>query len=159
MSCCAIGCKNRHGQSKDIRFYRIPSMSTPFNVERRSLWLKAINRTNWSDASIRNARICSVHFISGKDYKHAFFKGIYHLSHFRLNIINYRDSSRRIVAVLCWFNYRSTEVSSISLHTKVACKQHKLMSGNVDSDVWKCRFNVDSDVSRCLLNAPIFNVC
>lgn len=72
MSCCAIGCKNRHGQSKEIRFYRIPSMSTPFNVERRGLWLKAINRSNWSDASIRNARICSVHFISGK-ILHTFF--------------------------------------------------------------------------------------
>lgn len=75
MSCCAIGCKNRHGQSKEIRFYRIPSMSTPFNVERRSLWLKAINRTNWSDASIRNARICSVHFISGKGSMYYFFPG------------------------------------------------------------------------------------
>lgn len=66
-------------------------MSTPFNVERRSLWLKAINRTNWSDASIRNARICSVHFISGKDSIHI-FSG-YIICHFKPNIIKYRNSA------------------------------------------------------------------
>lgn len=70
MSCCAVGCKNRHGQSKDIHFHRIPSTKTPFDAERRCLWLQAINRTDWSDDTIRNARICSVHFISGKVFIH-----------------------------------------------------------------------------------------
>lgn len=68
MSCCAIGCKNRHGQSKEIHFHRIPSTRTPFEEERRALWLQAINRTDWNEDTIANARICSAHFISGKDF-------------------------------------------------------------------------------------------
>lgn len=78
MSCCAVGCKNRHGQSKDIHFHRIPSTKTPFDAERRCLWLQAINRTDWSDETIRNARICSVHFISGKVFAPLFCHVVIH---------------------------------------------------------------------------------
>ncbi len=42
--------------------FRIPTENNP---NRRKLWLNAIRRENWPDNLIRNARICSAHFISG----------------------------------------------------------------------------------------------
>ncbi|KAM8738424.1 zinc finger protein 260-like isoform X1 [Acanthopagrus latus] len=65
MSCCAPGCKNRHGKHQ-LHFYRIPSSRTPFDANRRRLWLLAIKRTFWTHETLRNARICSAHFISGE---------------------------------------------------------------------------------------------
>ncbi|KAE8281076.1 hypothetical protein D5F01_LYC21658 [Larimichthys crocea] len=71
MSCCATGCRNRYANAEGLHFYRIPSAVTPFDAERRRLWLEAINREDWTDEfssydAIRNARICSAHFVSGK---------------------------------------------------------------------------------------------
>ncbi|KAJ8345930.1 hypothetical protein SKAU_G00301230, partial [Synaphobranchus kaupii] len=62
MSCCAIGCRNRHGQKGDLQFYRIPSKMKPFEASRRVLWLKALRRTDATD----NIRVCSAHFLSGR---------------------------------------------------------------------------------------------
>ncbi|KAG1943752.1 hypothetical protein F2P79_014867 [Pimephales promelas] len=66
MSCCAVGCQNRKSVNKDLKFYRIPSTHTPFNANRRRLWLQAIRRIDWNDNLIKNARLCSSHFISGE---------------------------------------------------------------------------------------------
>ena len=67
MSCCAVGCKNRFNKNNKTRkFYRIPSTRTPFKANRRRLWLEAIRRSDWNEQIIKNATICSDHFISGK---------------------------------------------------------------------------------------------
>ncbi len=66
MSCCAVGCQNRYATTDDIHYYRIPSTKTPLEAERRRRWLQAIRRTDWTDEIIRNARLCSAHFISGE---------------------------------------------------------------------------------------------
>ncbi|XP_029994515.1 v-myb avian myeloblastosis viral oncogene homolog-like 2a isoform X2 [Sphaeramia orbicularis] len=66
MSCCAVGCQNRNAKKNNLHFYRIPSLRTPFQANRRRLWLQAINRTDWTDEIIRNSRLCSAHFISGE---------------------------------------------------------------------------------------------
>ncbi|XP_056121860.1 uncharacterized protein LOC130100427 [Rhinichthys klamathensis goyatoka] len=66
MSCCAVGCQNRKSVNKGLRFYRIPSTHTPFNANRRRLWLQALRRIDWNDNLIKNARLCSSHFISGE---------------------------------------------------------------------------------------------
>lgn len=65
MSCCVVGCQNRNAKIGKLHFYRIPSLKTPFEANRRRLWLQAINRTDWTDETIRNSRLCSAHFISG----------------------------------------------------------------------------------------------
>ncbi|RDD45064.1 hypothetical protein TrispH2_002945 [Trichoplax sp. H2] len=63
-SCCVIGCKNRRIGNR-LSFYRIPRACTAKEIHRRQLWLKAINRSNWSTKKIANARICSQHFTTG----------------------------------------------------------------------------------------------
>ncbi|KAM3605816.1 uncharacterized protein V6R79_005171 [Siganus canaliculatus] len=65
MSCSVIGCKNRY-EKDGLHFYRIPSTKTPFDAERRRLWLDAIKRTDWPAEMLRNCRVCSAHFLSGK---------------------------------------------------------------------------------------------
>ncbi|XP_074541672.1 transcription factor E2F6-like isoform X3 [Halichoeres trimaculatus] len=67
MSCCAVGCTNRFDKNNKTRkFYRIPSNRTPFKANRRRLWLQAIRRSDWDERIIKNAKICSDHFISGE---------------------------------------------------------------------------------------------
>ncbi|KAK0135510.1 hypothetical protein N1851_028635 [Merluccius polli] len=65
MSCCAVGCTNRFNKfNKTRKFYRIPSTRTPLKANRRRLWLQAIRRSDWNEQMIKNATICSDHFIS-----------------------------------------------------------------------------------------------
>ena len=65
-SCCAVGCANRSTSNLELTFYRIPGGAHPFQQNRRRLWLRAISRDKWSETEIKNARLCSAHFISGK---------------------------------------------------------------------------------------------
>ncbi|XP_047227319.1 uncharacterized protein LOC124871801 [Girardinichthys multiradiatus] len=59
MACCvAVGCSNRSDR-KDLSFYRFPK-----DPERRTLWVVAVSRLNWSPTDY--SRICSKHFISGQ---------------------------------------------------------------------------------------------
>ncbi|XP_066579221.1 uncharacterized protein LOC136768760 isoform X2 [Amia ocellicauda] len=66
MACCVVGCRNRKGREKDVQYHRIPSTRTPFSVRRRALWLQAMKRADCPGNLIKNARLCSAHFISGK---------------------------------------------------------------------------------------------
>ncbi|XP_072298319.1 uncharacterized protein [Eucyclogobius newberryi] len=59
-SCCAVGCTNRQETTVGVSFYRIPK-----NPERRSKWLAAIQRDNWTPHPA-TARLCSEHFITGQ---------------------------------------------------------------------------------------------
>ncbi|CAL9699700.1 unnamed protein product [Knipowitschia caucasica] len=63
--CCVYGCSNRNTQP-GLKFYRIPRGSRPFQSNRRRLWLQAIKREDWTEDTIKNARICGAHFISGE---------------------------------------------------------------------------------------------
>ena len=64
-SCCNPGCSNRRIPGSSLSFYRIPSGDSEKEKERRLKWLNAIHRDKWSEEEIRNARLCSAHFISG----------------------------------------------------------------------------------------------
>uniref|UniRef100_A0A1A8FMA8 Cyclin-dependent kinase 2 associated protein 2 n=1 Tax=Nothobranchius korthausae TaxID=1143690 RepID=A0A1A8FMA8_9TELE len=63
--CCVYGCQNRFSSSSGLKLYRIPKGAHPFQ---QNLWLQAIKRVdeNWTENTIRNARVCSAHFISGE---------------------------------------------------------------------------------------------
>ncbi|XP_034733607.1 zinc finger protein 568-like isoform X2 [Etheostoma cragini] len=64
-SCCVYGCKNRQSSTSQLKFYRIPSGSRPFQANRRRLWLQAIQQANGSTEELKgNARICGAHFKS-----------------------------------------------------------------------------------------------
>ncbi|XP_074503206.1 uncharacterized protein LOC141774440 [Sebastes fasciatus] len=60
-SCCVFGCPNRRSLDSSFKFYRIPAVR-----KRRERWLNAIQRTDWTEAIINNARVCNAHFISGE---------------------------------------------------------------------------------------------
>ena len=71
-NCCAVGCTNRNYKGSELVFYRIPSTKEP---ERRQKWLQAIGRVDWNENIIKNARVCSLHFISGNNFnfQHEFY--------------------------------------------------------------------------------------
>ena len=62
-SCCAVGCTNRKSKQPYLTFYRLPGRNKP---EKRLKWIQAIKKEQWSEEEINNARVCSAHFISGK---------------------------------------------------------------------------------------------
>ncbi|CAL9683175.1 unnamed protein product [Knipowitschia caucasica] len=66
-SCCVFGCQNRKNSVSvsKLKFYRIPA-DTRSQKKRRHLWLNAVRRKDWTETIIRNARVCSAHFITGE---------------------------------------------------------------------------------------------
>lgn len=67
--CCIAGCFNRPTKERTLKFYTIPTANSvrPFKVNRRRLWLEAIEKANGSVADLSfDSRICSAHFISGQ---------------------------------------------------------------------------------------------
>ena len=63
--CCVYGCTNCYSTG-GLKFYRTPTGLRPFQSNWRRLWLQAIKRVDWIEDIIKNARVCSAHFISGK---------------------------------------------------------------------------------------------
>lgn len=72
--CCVSNCTNWQGKENGVGFYRFPTVpkrSTNAELislleERRLAWHKAIYRKGLTPKMIKNARVCSKHFISGK---------------------------------------------------------------------------------------------
>ena len=71
ITCSVVGCSNRHERGKDCSFYYIPKVidhqgeqAKELSTRRRSAWLASINQSDWTPGP--GARVCSVHFISGK---------------------------------------------------------------------------------------------
>ena len=72
-TCCVAGCSSRAGKEKDIKFYSIASVNErrgkelrELSIRRRTEWLSRINRKDWAPS--KNARVCSVHFVTGMNY-------------------------------------------------------------------------------------------
>ena len=59
-SCCVVGCTNRVGKEKGLRFYRFPLGQQ----ERCAKWTAAVRRACWKPTAY--TRICNKHFVSGK---------------------------------------------------------------------------------------------
>ena len=62
VSCCAVGCRNRHGERKGLGFYRIPMLPKI----KKEMWLNAIKRKNWIPG--KHTRLCGDHFVAGLSY-------------------------------------------------------------------------------------------
>ena len=60
VSCCAYGCRNRHGERPGLGFFRFPTLPS----ERRKKWILAVRRKDWQPA--KHSRICGDHFVSGE---------------------------------------------------------------------------------------------
>ena len=71
--CVVVGCSSRSGRDKGISFFRIPTIITnrgaaerELTQKRRDGYLPAISKDKLTEKIIRNDRICSKHFISGR---------------------------------------------------------------------------------------------
>ncbi len=50
-------------QIRNVIAYLLP---LPDKKKRRQLWLNEIKRADWTETNVKNARICSKHFLSVK---------------------------------------------------------------------------------------------
>lgn len=82
--CSVYGCSKNSARDSHLKFYRVPRVIIPNekapskyksinNVEklsqkRRDKYIKALKR-NLNDSQIDSARVCSLHFLSGKGIK------------------------------------------------------------------------------------------
>ena len=71
--CVIFGCSKRSGRDKDVSFYRIPAVVSRKGPEvyaltkrRRTGYLQAISRMRLTESIVKNDRVCSRHFHSGK---------------------------------------------------------------------------------------------
>ena len=57
-NCCVVGCHRDTVRDKGkVNFFNFPTK----NQEKRQLWIKAVNRSNWEPK--KHTRICSDHFV------------------------------------------------------------------------------------------------
>ena len=71
--CVIVGCSKRSGRDKDVSFFRLPKVINNQGKEvyslskrRRDGFLAAISRVGLTENILKNDRICSRHFITGK---------------------------------------------------------------------------------------------
>lgn len=74
--CLFVDCHARSGRDKDVSFFRVPSIDTNHgeeaeerSIERRTQWIAAISRDDLTEQILKNDRVCSRHFVSGKPAK------------------------------------------------------------------------------------------
>ncbi|KXJ26094.1 hypothetical protein AC249_AIPGENE6476 [Exaiptasia diaphana] len=74
--CLFVGCHARSGRDKDVSFYRVPAIdrnhgeqAEELSIERRRKWLAAISRDGLTEQILKNDRVCSRHFVSGRAAK------------------------------------------------------------------------------------------
>ena len=68
-----FNCHARSGRDKDVKFFSVPSiakyqgeMVEELLIERRTRWIAAISRDKLTEDILRNDRVCSRHFVSGR---------------------------------------------------------------------------------------------
>ena len=71
--CVVFGCSKRSGRDKDVSFFRIPKViynkgdrTQQLSRRRRDGYLAAISRLGLTEKILKNDRVCSKHFVSGK---------------------------------------------------------------------------------------------
>ena len=71
--CVVFGCSKRSGRDKDVSFFRIPKVIynkgdkiQQLSRRRRDGYLAAISRLGLTEKILKNDRVCSKHFVSGK---------------------------------------------------------------------------------------------
>ena len=64
-SCCAPGCTITNRRIPGSLVFIEYLLVIRRKKKRRLKWLNVIHRDKWSEEEIRNAQLCSAHFISG----------------------------------------------------------------------------------------------
>ena len=83
--CAMIGCKNTGGRDK-VSFYRLPAVishqgekTQELSERRRRTWLSRIGRDDVTAPSYQYIRVCSAHFVKGKQLLHFISRPIHNL--------------------------------------------------------------------------------
>ena len=73
-SCAALNCGGRSDKNDNSKFFRLPAVKKHAGKvkqslfkKRRDLWLSRLKRTDLLQDNHANLRVCSKHFISGKN--------------------------------------------------------------------------------------------
>lgn len=71
-TCCVTKCGSRSNRDgAEIQFFRVPKVDkrdkrfAELSVSRQNAWLSAIKRSDLQGTKLDNAKVCSIHFISG----------------------------------------------------------------------------------------------
>ena len=77
--CAIVGCNNRADKQREVSFYRLPAIishqgeqTCELSCKRRDLWLSRIHREDLGPNKYPYVRVCSHHFISGRECKQCF---------------------------------------------------------------------------------------
>lgn len=73
LTCIVVGCGSRANRD-NVSFYSVPAIlnhkylkyKNELSKKRRDLWIAAIKREDLTDSIIKNERVCSKHFLTGK---------------------------------------------------------------------------------------------
>lgn len=73
-TCCVVNCGSR-GDRDIVKFFKIPSELhfahrvdlNELSKKRRQKWIQAIKREDLTETKLGHSRVCSKHFISGKE--------------------------------------------------------------------------------------------
>lgn len=76
VTCIVVDCGSRADRDNELSYFRIPSVRksahypqiNELSKTRRQRWLAAIKRDDISESMLRNQRVCSKHFITGKKW-------------------------------------------------------------------------------------------
>ncbi|KAJ8976276.1 hypothetical protein NQ317_001915 [Molorchus minor] len=76
VTCIVMGCGNRGGRDQ-VSFFCVPDVVNSkyqphlnyLSRKRRQRWITALRRINLTPSILRNQRVCSKHFITGKPSK------------------------------------------------------------------------------------------
>ena len=74
--CLFVDCHARSGRDEDVSSFRVPSIDTNYgeeaeerSIECRMQWIAAISSDDLMERILKNGRVCSCHFVSGKPAK------------------------------------------------------------------------------------------
>ena len=74
--CLFADCHARSGRDRDVSFFRVPVIdknhgeeAEELSTERRTKWIAAKSRDDLTEQILKNDRVCSRHFVSGRPAK------------------------------------------------------------------------------------------
>ncbi|XP_072389345.1 uncharacterized protein [Diabrotica undecimpunctata] len=136
VTCIVVNCGSRADRDH-VHFFRVPSVRNSFmfphltelSKKRRNLWLAAVKRDDLTESKIRNQRVCSKHFISGKpspltDEDHPDWVPSQHLGHVSMAYSKRKSAISRSLRI----NKRkkieiSSEQESEGEHENMSCEE------------------------------------
>ncbi|XP_072387116.1 uncharacterized protein [Diabrotica undecimpunctata] len=136
VTCIVVNCGSRADRDH-VHFFRVPSVRNSFmfphltelSKKRRNLWLAAVKRDDLTESKIRNQRVCSKHFISGKpspltDEDHPDWVPSQHLGHVSMAYSKRKSAISRSLRINKRKKFEiSSEQESEGEHENMSCEE------------------------------------